>query len=249
MWNSQFFASGFISRKGRIFSRDWILNYFRCSVVACHFHDDAILWLKGLRFLQLPKTMWEKSHNLCNELSLNTQCHTKMSLYKFVKGSRLFMQGTREQADYDNVADSFNPTATSASSSRQERHLATMDSSDGDEIHAVHTMRSMAVNGSSEWERSSKTVRSGGVKTRSTRTVRKVTTITKGEQTVKSESVMKYDSDFGQKYPAISQDKKSLKFRVIEKVRWCCSLSQIIAATHGWQTRNVRLFLVRRLIR
>ena len=135
-----------------------------------------------------------------------------MSVYKFVKGSRLFMQGKREKEDYDNVADTFAP------SQQPERHLAPLDGRDNDEIHAVHTMRSMAVNGSTEWERSSRTVRSGGVKTRSTRTVRKVTTITKGEQTVTSESVMRYDSDFGQKYPAISQDKKSLKFRVIDQV-------------------------------
>ena len=141
---------------------------------------------------------------------------TAMSVYKFVKGSRLFMQGRREKDDYDNVADSnFAPSPQPS-----ERHLATRDgtSNSGDDIHAVHTMRSMAVNGSTEWERNSRTVRSGGVKTRSTRTVRKVTTITKGEQTVTSESVMRYDSDFGQKYPAISQDKKSLKFRVIDQV-------------------------------
>ena len=30
-----------------------------------------------------------------------------MSMYKFVKGARLFMQGKREENDYDNVADSF----------------------------------------------------------------------------------------------------------------------------------------------
>ena len=101
-------------------------------------------------------------------------------MYKFVKGSRLFMQGKRENGDYDNVADTFSPTSTSGGGhgSGHERHLATLDSSQ-DDIHAVHTMRSMAVNGSTEWEKSSKTVRSGGIKTRSTRTVRKVTTITR----------------------------------------------------------------------
>lgn len=150
------------------------------------------------------------------------------------------MQGTRENGDYDNVADSFNPTATSPSSfkntsSRHERHLATLDSSDNDEVHAVHTMRSMAVQGNTEWERSSRTVRSGGIKTRSTRTVRKVTTITKGEQSVTSESVMRYDSDFGQKYPAISQDKKSLKFRVIEKV--CKTIFSFLSFDRSFSSR------------
>jgi len=33
-------------------------------------------------------------------------------MYKFVKGSRLFMQGTRENNDYDNVADTFHPSVT-----------------------------------------------------------------------------------------------------------------------------------------
>ena len=32
------------------------------------------------------------------------------SMYKFVKGSRLFMQGTRQNTDYDNVSDTFHPT-------------------------------------------------------------------------------------------------------------------------------------------
>ena len=36
------------------------------------------------------------------------------SMYKFVKGSRLFMQGTREGADYDNVHDTFRPTVSAA---------------------------------------------------------------------------------------------------------------------------------------
>ena len=32
------------------------------------------------------------------------------SMYKFVKGSRLFMQSTREGSDFDNVHDTFRPT-------------------------------------------------------------------------------------------------------------------------------------------
>lgn len=34
-----------------------------------------------------------------------------MSMYRFSKGSRLFVQGTREQDDRDNVASSGNPGA------------------------------------------------------------------------------------------------------------------------------------------
>ena len=66
------------------------------------------------------------------------------------------------------------------------------------------------------WERSGRTVRKGGVKTRSTRTVRKVTTVTRGEQSVTSESVMRFESGDTQRYPAIREDKKSLKFRVVD---------------------------------
>jgi hypothetical protein len=65
---------------------------------------------------------------------------------------------------------------------------------------------------------SSKTVRHGGIKTRSTRTVRKVTTVTRGEQSVTSESIMRYGSDNSQTYPSVAHDKKSLKFRVVDKV-------------------------------
>ena len=160
-----------------------------------------------------------------------------MSMYKFVKGSRLFMQGTREGGDYDNIHDTFNPTS---SPSPRPGHDTTgriksrggggegFGSSDDGDLHAVHTMRSIAVNGSTEWDRSSKTVRSGGIKTRSTRTVRKVTTITKGEQSVTSESIMTYGSDHGQKYPALAHDKKNLKFRVIEKVCVSRKMTQIL---------------------
>ena len=138
------------------------------------------------------------------------------------------MQGTREGGDYDNIHDTFNPTSSPTGYDTTGHHrtyrnrggdeVGGFGSSDDGELHAVHTMRSMAVNGTTEWDRSSKTVRSGGIKNRSTRTVRKVTTITKGEQSVTSESIMTYGSDHGQKYPAIAHDKKNLKFRVIEKV-------------------------------
>ena len=81
---------------------------------------------------------------------------------------------------------------------------------------AVHTVRSMNVEGSTEWEKSGRTVRHGGIKTRSSRTVRKVTTVTRGEQSVTSESVMSYSSDGAQRYPAVAHDKRSLKFRVVD---------------------------------
>lgn len=135
-------------------------------------------------------------------------------MYKFVKGSRLFMQGTRENTDYDNVADSFYPTNKETSSGLRDLEL-----SDGDEVRAVHTLRSMTVDGNTEWERSAKTVRKGGVRTRSTRTVRKVTTVTRGEQSITSESVMHFGSDNSQRFPAVAHDKKNLKFRVVDKVK------------------------------
>jgi len=179
-----------------------------------------------------------------------------MSMYKFVKGSRLFMQGTRESSDYDNVADTFHPSTFAADSPSSSSRLHSNNvvhhrvqvhdghSSDGGasrsfspsrvgrftdvsapdfdesgDIRAVHTLRSMTVDGNTEWERSAKTVRHGGIKTRSTRTVRKVTTVTRGEQSVTSESIMKYGSDNSQIYPAVAHDKRSLKFRVVDKVR------------------------------
>lgn len=145
-----------------------------------------------------------------------------MSMYKFVKGSRLFVQGTRQNSDYDNVADSFYPTdkETSAGLRHQQHDLAGGSASDNEEIRAVHTLRSMTVDGNTEWERSAKTVRKGGVRTRSTRTVRKVTTVTRGEQSVTSESVMHFGSDNAQRYPSVTHDKKSLKFRVVDKVKF-----------------------------
>ena len=120
-----------------------------------------------------------------------------MSMYKFVKGSRLFMQGKRENTDYDNVADSFHPTFTDSvrSEANANGSLRDVQLSDGEDIRAVHTLRSMTVDGNTEWERAAKTVRKGGIRTRSTRTVRKVTTVTRGDQTVTSESVMHFGSD------------------------------------------------------
>ena len=135
-----------------------------------------------------------------------------MSMYKFVKGSRLFMQGKRQNNDHDNIADTFSSTLEADAPNGHYR------SRNDDDIRAVHTLRNINVDGTTEWERSSKTVKHGGIKSRSSRTVRKVTTITRGEQSVTSESVMSYSSDNSQKYPAIAPDKKNLKFRVVNQV-------------------------------
>lgn len=75
----------------------------------------------------------------------------------------------------------------------------------------------MQVDGSTEWERSGRTVRHGGVKTRSTRTVRKVTTVTRGEQSVTSESVVSFGTgDRQQLQQQHDSSKRSLKFRVLD---------------------------------
>ncbi|CAB4065281.1 DST [Lepeophtheirus salmonis] len=153
---------------------------------------------------------------------------TRMSIYKFVKGSRLFMQGKRHNNDADNVADAFHPTPgtyqggedRSSSPYTQQQHSHSQLSNTAhpdDDIRAVHTLRSMRVDGTTEWEKSSKTVKRGGVRSRSSRTVRKITTVTRGEQSVTSESVMSYSTDNSQKYPAIASDKRSLKFRVVDE--------------------------------
>ena len=104
-----------------------------------------------------------------------------MSMYKFVKGARLFMQGKREDNDYDNVADSF--------SGRVEEEDA--------DLRAVHTYRNTEMEGTTSGERYSKSVKRGNIRHRSTRTVRKVTTITRGEQSVTSESVLNYSNEIG----------------------------------------------------
>ena len=161
-------------------------------------------------------------------------------MYKFVKGSRLFMQGKRESTDYDNVHDTFAATSEALDrnggrhqlqpSPPRRHHRGRGDdgggggnghvvrhASEDDELRAVHTSRTMQVDGTTEWERSGRTVRKGGVKTRSTRTVRKVTTVTRGEQSMTSESVMSYSSDSAQRYPQLQHDKRSLKFRVVDE--------------------------------
>lgn len=123
-----------------------------------------------------------------------------MSMYKFVKGARLFMQGKREDEDTDDVADG----------------NGIMDEDDA-EIRAVHTFRNTEMEGTTSGERWSKSVKKGNIRHRSTRTVRKVTTITRGEQSVRSETVLNYANENKQSYPTINNNKQNLKFRVIEK--------------------------------
>jgi hypothetical protein len=122
-------------------------------------------------------------------------------MYKFVKGARLFMQGKREENDYDNVADTFSGTVD-----------------DEEDVRAVHTYRNTEMEGTTSGERYSKSVKRGNIRHRSTRTVRKVTTITRGEQSVTSESVLNYSNENKHSYPSLNNNKKNLKFRVVEKV-------------------------------
>ena len=128
-----------------------------------------------------------------------------MSMYKFVKGARLFMQGKREDNDYDNVAD------TNGGMMEEEEVVE-----DG-ELRAVRTFRNTEMEGTTSGERWSKSVKKGNIRHRSTRTVRKVTTITRGEQSVTSETEMNYSNEDKQAYPTVNNNKRNLKFRVIEK--------------------------------
>ena len=131
----------------------------------------------------------------------NTASSTTMSMYKFVKGARLFMQGKREENDYDNVADTFSGAVE-----------------EDEDLRAVHTYRATEMEGTTTGERYSKSVKRGNIRHRTTRTVRKVTTITRGEQSVTSESVLNYSNENKHSYPAINNNKKNLKFRVVEQV-------------------------------
>ena len=125
-------------------------------------------------------------------------------MYKFVKGARLFMQGKREETDFDNVADNNGGMAVGS------------EEEDG-EIRAVRTYRNTEMEGTTSGERWSKSVKKGNIRHRSTRTVRKVTTITRGEQSVTSETVMNYSNEDKQAYPTVNNNKRNLKFRVIDK--------------------------------
>ena len=154
-----------------------------------------------------------------------------MSMYKFVKGARLFMQGKREDVAYDDAgegAPSPSPrikrTASNGHDIRGSNGLhgkeddfhGTLED-DGGELTAVHTYRNTTMEGTTSGERWSKSIKKGNVRHRSTRTVRKVTTITRGEQSVRSETVMNYSSEDKDAYPTVKRSNQSLKFRVVEK--------------------------------
>ena len=130
---------------------------------------------------------------------------SNMSMYKFVKGARLFMQGRRDENDYDNVADTFGGVEEG-------------ENGENGDIRAVHTYRATEMEGTTSGERYSKSVKRGNIRHRSTRTVRKVTTITRGEQSVTSESVLNYSNENKHSYPSNNHNKKNLKFRVVDKV-------------------------------
>ncbi|XP_066600570.1 uncharacterized protein [Prorops nasuta] len=91
-----------------------------------------------------------------------------MSMYRFSKGGRLFVQGTREEDDRDNVAASNAPTGNPAS----------------DDLQAVYTKRRLSTEVLGSSIESTKTSRRGenGTKRIVTRIVRKTTTLTRGEE-------------------------------------------------------------------
>lgn len=108
-----------------------------------------------------------------------------MSLYRFVKSSsssvsdshrsggpsrRLFVQGTRETDDKDNVKDI---------------------SADVQDLQAVHTRRHLSTDVHGSSEESSKKFRNAGTKYITTRLIRKTTTLTRGEEKSVSESLLR----------------------------------------------------------
>ena len=149
-----------------------------------------------------------------------------MSMYKFVKGARLFMEGKREDVDYDNVADnSFHGKQDDfrgRNGAGADAGQASMDDDGGGEVRAFHTYRNTEMEGTTSGERWSKSVRKGNIKQRSTRTVRKVTTITRGEQSVSSETVVNYSNKNQHSYPTVNNNKKNLKFRIVDKENSQC---------------------------
>ena len=141
-----------------------------------------------------------------------------MSMYKFVKGARLFMQGKRDDVEYDGVHGAPLPPTNGRNGihGKEDDFHGTIEDDDG-ELAAVHTYRNTTMEGTTSGERWSKSIKKGNVRHRSTRTVRKVTTITRGEQSVRSETVMNYSNENKDSYPSVSSNKQSLKFRVVEK--------------------------------
>lgn len=84
---------------------------------------------------------------------------------------RLFVQGTREGDDKDNVRD--------------------LVPNDVQDLQALHTRRHLASDVFDSSEESSKRLRSAGTKYITTRVLRKTTTVTRGEEKSVSESLLK----------------------------------------------------------
>ncbi|XP_046739124.1 microtubule-actin cross-linking factor 1 isoform X47 [Diprion similis] len=94
-----------------------------------------------------------------------------MSMYRFSKGGRLFVQGTREDDDRDNVAAS-NPTGSNAAAAAAA------------DLQAIYTKRRLSTEVLGSSIESTKTSKRGENGTRRivTRIVRKTTTLTRGEE-------------------------------------------------------------------
>ena len=137
--------------------------------------------------------------------------HHSRSQHHYSSSSSRALRTTRNGSSNNNNTDDI--YRSSSRSDHYDDHIAPKH---GDDVWAVNTLRSMHVDGNTEWERSGRTVRHGGVKSKLTRTVRKVTTVTRGEQSVTSESVMRYESGDKRTFPGLREDKKSLKFRVVD---------------------------------
>lgn len=105
-------------------------------------------------------------------------------MYRFVKdssSSRLFVQGTREGADRDNVYDN-------GVESDIRRHRGNPN----EELEALHTRRRVTTEMEGSNEESSRTLRNKaeGRKMITTRIIRKMTTLTRGEEQTVSESLL-----------------------------------------------------------
>ncbi|KAK6622396.1 hypothetical protein RUM44_002207 [Polyplax serrata] len=105
-------------------------------------------------------------------------------MYRFVKdstSSRLFVQGTREGSDRDNIYDNgLEPD--------HRRPRSNLD----DDLEALHTRRKFTSEVEGSNEESSRVLRnrSEGRKMITTRIIRKTTTLTRGEEQTVSESLM-----------------------------------------------------------
>ncbi|XP_076765746.1 dystonin-like protein short stop isoform X9 [Xylocopa sonorina] len=100
-----------------------------------------------------------------------------MSIYRFSKGGRLFVQGTREDDARENVVSPGSTTATPAT----------------DDLRAIYTKRRLSTEVLGSSIESTKTSRRGenGTKRIVTRIVRKTTTLTRGEERCVAEDLTK----------------------------------------------------------